>query len=48
MSEKKINRITWALILLSLVMIIAGVFRGESIAVANKAVKVCMQCIGIG
>ena len=48
MDEKKRRIITWTLLVISAVMIAAGVFRGEALAVLNKAVKVCMQCIGIG
>jgi hypothetical protein len=48
MDEKKTVLITWALLALSIVLIVLGVLRGEASAVLNKAVKVCMQCIGIG
>ena len=48
MSEKKRKTITVSLIVLSLAMIALGAVRGEPFAVFNKAIKVCMQCIGIG
>ena len=48
MNEKARKLITGILILASTVMIIAGFLRGEHFDVFNKAIKVCMQCIGIG
>ena len=48
MDEKKTVLITWALLAVSIVLIVFGVLQGEPSAVLNKAVKVCMQCIGIG
>jgi hypothetical protein len=48
MDEKKTVLITWALLAVSIVLIVFGVLQGEASAVLNKAVKVCMQCIGIG
>lgn len=39
----------WPLLsLLSLLMIALGVFRGEVAIVLNKAVRICLECIGIG
>lgn len=29
-------------------LVIAGVFRGEAETVFNKAIRICMECIGIG
>ena len=29
-------------------MIVLGVFRGEHIAVLEKATKICLECMGIG
>ena len=48
MSDKKRKAITISLIVVSVVLMVLGGFRGEPRAVFNKAVKVCMQCIGIG
>lgn len=36
------------LLLLGITMIIAGFSAGESIQVLHKAVRVCLECIGIG
>lgn len=48
MDEKKRKIITWTLLVVSVIMICIGIYRGEAVAVLNKAIKVCMQCIGIG
>lgn len=34
--------------LLGIAMIIYGIYRGEVAVVFAKAVKICMECIGIG
>ena len=47
MKDKR-NVITIALLVLSAVLIAAGVITGEPDTVLNKAAKVCMECIGIG
>lgn len=31
-----------------IVLVIAGIFRGEAETVFNKATRICMECIGIG
>ena len=45
--ERKRNLITVALLLLSAVLIGAGIAIGEPSVVLSKAVNVCMECIGI-
>jgi len=37
-----------ALVALGIVMMYIGAQRGEVLVVLNKAIKVCMECIGIG
>lgn len=35
-------------LILGILFIILGAFRGEAIVVLNKAIRICMECIGIG
>ena len=48
MSEKIKNLIAGGLLGLSGVFVFFGVERGEMLSVLAKAVKVCLECIGIG
>ena len=45
---KSRNLVTVALFVASLALIVAGVALGEPEVVLNKAINVCMECIGIG
>ena len=36
------------LLCMGIAMMYIGVHRGEALVVMNKAIKVCMECIGIG
>jgi hypothetical protein len=42
------RRLPWVLLGLSLVVMIAGLLLGEYRSVLEKAVTVCLDCIGIG
>lgn len=48
MTEKQKNRVSTGIVLLSLVLLAAGVLRGENTVVWRKAVNLCMECIGLG
>ncbi|MBQ9341114.1 MAG: hypothetical protein IJK13_00735 [Lachnospiraceae bacterium] len=37
-----------ALIILSVALIVTGLYRGETAEILRKAVMICLQCIGIG
>ena len=47
MKNKK-NIITVALLVISVIFIVLGVIREEHLEVLGKAVKICLECIGIG
>lgn len=46
MGSKKVYR--WLLLSIFMVMIIAGIQRGEMTVVLDKAIRICLECIGIG
>ncbi len=48
MKNKTRNMITVCLLVASLVLIGLGVNAEEHKAVLNKAINICMECIGIG
>ncbi len=48
MKEKYRAYLGPALVLASVAMMAYGVNRGEMQVVLNKAIRICMECIGIG
>ncbi len=48
MSDKVKNFTAGGLLVLSGLFVFLGVERGEALTVLAKAVKVCLECIGIG
>lgn len=40
--------ISTILLVLGIFLVVAGIFRGEALAVFNKASRICLECIGIG
>ncbi len=48
MKEKTKSLIACALLFVGLVSMAVGIYRGENMTVENKAINICMECIGIG
>lgn len=47
--KKGLREYAWMLLLgLGLGFILIGVIRGEHISVLEKAIMICLECIGIG
>lgn len=38
----------WVLLLAGILMVGFGIWRGEAGTVLSKAIRVCMECVGIG
>ena len=45
---KRKNTIAAAIIVIGAVFVIVGINRGEVLTVLQKAVYICLECIGIG
>lgn len=48
MSDRLRCGLRWALLALGLGCIGFGIWRGEARVVHRKAVRICMECIGLG
>ena len=47
--EKRTRRlIAGAILVVAVTMLVYGIYRGEVAIVLNKAVNVCLECIGLG
>ena len=48
MTKKKKAILQAVLLLAGVLMIVYGVWRGEAETVLSKAIRLCMECVGIG
>lgn len=48
MRSNVILGIRWSLLAAALVLLAVGLLREEQVEVMQKAVKLCLECIGIG
>lgn len=42
------SKVRWGLLALAAAFLAAGLARGEHLEVMEKAVRICLECIGIG
>ncbi len=48
MKKTKLYLLRWGVLLLGILLLAAGVYREEYRLVMQKAVRICLECIGIG
>lgn len=48
MRKKMENKAAWILIMIAVIFIAVGIFRGEMADVFLKSTNICLECIGIG
>ncbi|QHI73721.1 CD1871A family CXXC motif-containing protein [Aminipila terrae] len=46
--ERHINLISLLIVLIGVSSMVFGVFRGETPVMFEKAINICLECIGIG
>ena len=48
LSSKKQRLLRWSVLLAALLLIGIGILQKEPLMVFNKAINICLECIGIG
>lgn len=48
MDRNKRRAVQIAALVLAVCMTACGIYRGETLIVLNKAVNICLECIGLG
>ena len=48
MSNSKKTVLQMTLLLIGIIMLCFGIWRGEAETVFSKAIKLCLECVGIG
>lgn len=48
LASKRITAVRIIILSVAVSMLVFGIFRGEPAAVLQKAVRICLECIGIG
>ena len=46
--NRVLDRMSEALLIAGIVMLCVGVMRGEADTVLSKAIRLCLECVGIG
>ena len=42
------NKLSFCVLFIAALLIVTGIFRGESAVVLNKGINLCLECVGIG
>ena len=45
---RNVDAVRWVLLVLAVVFIIVGIRNGSMMAVVNKAIRICTECVGLG
>lgn len=48
MNEAIRKKVSYATLILSIAFIFFGAYRGEASTVLSKAIRICLECVGIG